>query len=236
MIHGTEKEVFVFPASFAQQRLWLLNQLEPGSTAYNMPWVIRVGGALDVGALEQTLNAIVARHESLRTTFVSEDGSPMQVIAERGAVALPVTDLRQLPEAKREAEAMRLATEEAQQTFDLASGPLMRAGLLRLGEAEHILLLIIHHVIFDEWSADVLFQKSRRSMSHSRREGRRRFPVCRSSTPITLSGNASGYKAGCSMNSSPTGSDSLVARPPCWSCRPTVRVRPCRATGAHINR
>jgi len=152
-------EVFVFPTSFAQQRLWFLDQLEPGSPLYNHPTAIRLIGALSVDALQQTLNDIVARHETLRTTFATVDEQPVQIITPTLSVPLPLIDLGELPETEREAEAQRRVREEAQRPFDLAQGPLLQASLLRLGIEEHILLLAMHHIVSDGWSAGILFQE-----------------------------------------------------------------------------
>ena len=148
-----------FPLSFAQQRLWFLDQLEPGSPFYNIPQAIRMSGAFNLQALHKSLEAIVARHESLRTTFKMADGSAVQVVAPTLNVALPMTDLSELPEVEREAEARRLATEEAQQPFDLARGPLIRASLLRLQAEEYVLLLNMHHIISDGWSMGVFVRE-----------------------------------------------------------------------------
>jgi hypothetical protein len=121
------------PLSFAQERLWFIDRLEPGSTVYNIPAAWRLGGALDEAALERALGEIVRRHEALRTTFAEVDGSPVQVIAPFGGFVLPVEDLSGLSEADREAAVRRRASEEARRTFDLSAGPLFRAALLRLG-------------------------------------------------------------------------------------------------------
>ncbi|MBA3246893.1 MAG: hypothetical protein H0T63_02280 [Pyrinomonadaceae bacterium] len=153
------QEVFVFPPSFAQQRLWFLDQLGPASPLYNHPSAIRLNGVLSVEALHQTLNGIVARHEILRTTFATVDEQPVQIITPTLGVPLPVIDLSELPETEREAEAQRLVREEAQRPFDLAQGPLLRTSLLRLGSEEHILLLALHHIISDGWSTGVFFQE-----------------------------------------------------------------------------
>jgi len=147
------------PLSFAQQRLWFLDQLEPNSPIYNIPTAVRLSGKLDVGALDATLDALVQRHESLRTTFSEHAGSPVQVIAPQVSLPLVCVDLTGLPVASREAEAMRLAMEEARKPFNLAEGPLLRATLLRLDEAEHILLLTMHHIISDGWSMGVLVRE-----------------------------------------------------------------------------
>jgi amino acid adenylation domain-containing protein len=151
-----EPDGFGLPASYAQERLWFLEQLRPGTAAYNMPAALRLRGPLDVGALEQSLGEIVRRHEALRTTFVAVEGRPFQVIAEARAVRLPVVDLAGLAEAEREAEALRLANEEAHRPLGLARDLLLRASLLRLGEREHVLLLTLHHIASDGWSMGVL--------------------------------------------------------------------------------
>ncbi|HEX7241659.1 MAG TPA: amino acid adenylation domain-containing protein, partial [Longimicrobiaceae bacterium] len=131
------------PLSFAQQRLWFIDRLQPGSPAYNMPYPLRLRGVLDVPALERSLTEIVRRHESLRTRFGTVGEEPVQVIDPAGPVAIPIHDLRALPEAAREAEVRRLATEEALRPFDLAAGPLLRTVLVRLGGAEWALLVTL---------------------------------------------------------------------------------------------
>jgi amino acid adenylation domain-containing protein len=145
------------PTSFAQERLWLIDRLEPGSAVYNIPVAWRLGGALDEAALERALGEIVRRHAALRTVFAEVDGSPVQVIAPFGGFALPVEDLSGLGEADRAAAAARRAGEEARRPFDLSAGPLFRASLLRLGSEEHVLLLSVHHIVSDGWSMGVLY-------------------------------------------------------------------------------
>ncbi|HEX8559857.1 MAG TPA: amino acid adenylation domain-containing protein [Pyrinomonadaceae bacterium] len=149
------------PLSFAQQRLWFLDRLEPESAAYNLPSALRVRGPLDAAALERSLDEIVRRHEVLRTTFAIEDGEPRQFVAPHAGLRLPLIDLSELSEPEREAEAGRLTAEEARLPFDLGAGPLLRATLLRLGEEEHALLLTMHHVVSDGWSVGVLVRELR---------------------------------------------------------------------------
>jgi amino acid adenylation domain-containing protein len=144
------------PLSFAQQRLWFLDKLEPNSAAYNLPSALRVEGPLDVAALERSLDEIIRRHEVLRTTFAIHDGEPAQLVAPHVRLRLPLIDLSELAEPDREAKARRLAREEAHKPFDLSRGPLLRATLLRLGEAEHLLLVTLHHIASDGWSVGVL--------------------------------------------------------------------------------
>jgi amino acid adenylation domain-containing protein len=147
------------PLSFAQQRLWFLDQLEPGSATYNIPAAVRLTGALNVAALERTLDEVVRRHEVLRTVFISEAGQPRQLVREHTAQALEVTDLSHLPQVEREVEAHLRASEEAQRPFDLGRGPLLRTSLLKLGTEEHVLLLTMHHIVSDGWSAGVLVRE-----------------------------------------------------------------------------
>jgi amino acid adenylation domain-containing protein len=147
------------PLSFAQERLWFLDRLEPGSTAYNVPMAWRLGGVLDQAALERSLSEIVRRHEALRTTFTAVDGSPVQVVAAFRGFALPVEDLSGWSEADREAEVRHRAAEEARRAFDLSAGPLFRAALLRVDAQDHVLLLSMHHVVSDGWSMGVFFRE-----------------------------------------------------------------------------
>src|SRR5262249_16601971 len=145
--------------SFAQEGLWFLDQMEPGNAAYNIPMAFRLVGPLDVVLLERALNEVIRRHQILRTTFPLRGEQPIQLIAPSLTVALPIVDLQTLPKTLREAEVLRLAVEEAQQTFDLNRGPLIRSTLLRLGAEEHVWLLTMHHIISDGWSMGVLFRE-----------------------------------------------------------------------------
>src|SRR5919107_315171 len=145
--------------SFAQQRLWLLQQLEPEDTSYNIRQAIRIKGGLDVGVLRRALGAIVARQEALRTTFAVMDGNPLQVIAPSLDVPLPVESLSSLPGEEREEAVQRWVREAGRERFDLERGPLFRARLLRLGEEEHLLLLSVHHAVSDGWSMGVFWRE-----------------------------------------------------------------------------
>jgi amino acid adenylation domain-containing protein len=145
------------PLSFAQQRLWFLDQLEPGSAAYNIPVALRLSGPLDVSALERSFSELVRRHEALRTTFPQVAGEPVQLISPPTPFLLAVTDLSAHPH--RDAEALRLATDEASRPFDLLRGPLLRASLLSLGQQHHVLLLTMHHIVSDGWSMQVLIRE-----------------------------------------------------------------------------
>ncbi|MCY1078721.1 non-ribosomal peptide synthetase [Archangium lansingense] len=147
------------PLSFAQQRLWFLDQLEPGSSAYNMPTALRLSGSLHVSSLQLSLSELVRRHESLRTTFKSVQDNPVQVISDVPVSLLQIVDLSGLPTDSREAEAQRLAEQEARKAFDLANGPLLRATLVRLSDSEHVLLLTMHHIVSDGWSMGVLVRE-----------------------------------------------------------------------------
>jgi amino acid adenylation domain-containing protein len=147
------------PLSFAQQRLWFLDQLDPGTAAYNVPYAVRLEGRLAVAALAAALQEVVRRHEVLRARFVKLAGGPAQVFDAPGPLALPVADLACLPAAARRRELGRLAAAEARRQFDLAGGRLLRAGLLRLGAEEHVALLTLHHVVGDAWSMNLLLRE-----------------------------------------------------------------------------
>jgi len=147
------------PLSFAQQRLWFLNQLEPGSAAYTIPAALRLKGRLETETLRRAFDEVARRHESLRTSFVVVGGQPVQLIAEAWRVELPVTDLSHLAEGEREAEVARQVGEAMQGAFDLQRGPLLRLRLLRLAEDEHVLLLMMHHIVSDGWSVGVLVRE-----------------------------------------------------------------------------
>ena len=151
--------------SFAQQRLWLLDQIEPNSTHYNNIGVFRLIGDLDVAAFAAAINEIVRRHEVLRTTVVMRDGEARQEIAPALEIAAPVVDLSGFDIEERETEARRLAGEEARRPFDLAAGPLLRVLLLDLGlrpatgEREHVVAITLHHIVSDGWSTDILVRE-----------------------------------------------------------------------------
>ena len=147
------------PLSFAQQRLWFLDQLEPGSPFYNISRAVRMQGALDVEALEEALAEIIKRHESLRTSFGADNGTPFQQIIDHEALPLTSHDLTVYPEAEREVRAELLAAEEIEQPFDLNRGPLLRARLLKLAAEDHVLVLTMHHIAADGWSIAVLFRE-----------------------------------------------------------------------------
>jgi amino acid adenylation domain-containing protein len=144
------------PVSFAQQRLWFLNQLEPESTAYNIPIALRITGELDVTALEQAFGDLIERHETLRTTFVTNNGRPEQLISAPGKFVLSITDLSHVASSEREKEAQRLTAKEAQVPFDLSNGPLLRTLLIKLSDQDHVLLLTMHHIVSDAWSMGLL--------------------------------------------------------------------------------
>ncbi|KYC42605.1 non-ribosomal peptide synthetase [Scytonema hofmannii PCC 7110] len=147
------------PLSFAQQRLWFLDQLIPNNPFYNIPLALNLTGSLNQAALEKTFNEIVQRHEALRTNVVVQSGQPVQVINPTLTIPLPVIDLRQLPQAEREIQARRLTTQEAQRPFNLSTDLLLQVKLLWLDETQYILLLTMHHIVSDGWSIGVLIQE-----------------------------------------------------------------------------
>ena len=147
------------PLSFSQEQLWFLHQLAPEEPVYNEPCTIRLKGAINVDALEKALNEIIKRHESLRTRFLTVDGQPVQVIDPPHTFNLAVVELREFPQELREAEALRLATKEAKQEFDLTTSPLLRATLMRLADFDYRLFLTFHHIVMDDVSIQSVFLK-----------------------------------------------------------------------------
>ncbi len=145
------------PLSFNQESLWFLEQLNPHSSLYNLYDAVRLHGPLDFAALQQALETIIARHETLRTTIINADGRPLQIISAHQPVELPLFDLRQCAEAEETVQ--RLLVSEAERPFDLAHGPLLRHLLIRLGEQDHILLVTMHHIVSDGWSIGVFWQE-----------------------------------------------------------------------------
>ena len=146
------------PLSFAQQRLWFLDQLEPGCH-YNMPGAVRISGPLDRAALEKSLSEIVRRHETLRTTFPLNNGEAVQVVAAPAPLTLPVTDLSKLPLRERDARLDEMLTREAHEPFDLARGPLLRVKLARQCDDAHVLLVTMHHIVSDGWALDLFLRE-----------------------------------------------------------------------------
>lgn len=152
MRRSDEKET---PLSFAQQRLWFLNQLDPVSAAYNVPGALRIQGSLNVHALTDSISSIAERHEVLRASFVERNGTPVQVVAPGAGPGFQFSDLQQISPSQRSAELERLMREEAEQPFDLRRGPCLRIHLLQLGPQEHVLLVTMHHIVSDYWSLGI---------------------------------------------------------------------------------
>jgi len=158
-IRKVERDGRELPLSYAQQRMWFLDRLVTEESFNNTPAVLRITSELNTEALEQSLNAILERHEALRTTFAEVGGRGVQVIAPELIIALPVISLEHLDAEARSVEVIRIADEEMKRPFDLSAGPLFRAKLLKLAEQEHVLLLNIHHIVFDGWSMGVLMRE-----------------------------------------------------------------------------
>ena len=220
--------------SFAQRRLWVLDQLEPGNPFYNIPAVADLHGPLDAGVLVRCFAEIVRRHESLRTTFAARGGVPWQIIAPPTAAwTLPRIDLTALPAPAARAECERLTAAEMRTPCDLARGPLLRTALLRLGADEHRLLVILHHIVSDGWS-NGLFLREMAALYEAFAAGR---PSPLPELPIQYADFAElaasmRCRASVSRSSSPGGGSALPARPRPWSCPPTGRVPPSRPSAA----
>jgi hypothetical protein len=153
------KDLSTCPLSFGQERLWILDRLQPGSAAYIIPAALRVPGAIQVPALERAINEVARRHEVLRATIRNVDGVPVQEIRPQLHVPLAVIDLSDLAGAEREERAQHLVAEEAARPFDVATGPLLRSTLIRLSETDHVLIIAVHHIVSDAWSMAVLFRE-----------------------------------------------------------------------------
>ncbi|MER7023671.1 MULTISPECIES: amino acid adenylation domain-containing protein [Streptomyces] len=158
-LRNRKKNPRTFPMSFPQQSLWFLERLAPGNAAYNIPGAFRVKGPLNVENWRRACNEVVRRHESLRTTFTESGGEPVQIVAESGSVEFDVLECGRLHGPQGEAELRELARAEFSRPFDLAAGPLWRVKFLRLGQDEHLLLLTLHHLAGDLWSASVAFEE-----------------------------------------------------------------------------
>ena len=156
---GEIVDAYVAPVSFSQQRLWMLDRMDPGRAAYAVPLALRLRGALDVAALRRALDELVARHESLRTVFRWLDGGPMQVVLPAGELPVESIDLTPVDAAGREGELLRRIADEVATPFLLERGPLARARLYRLADGEHVLLVNLHHIVTDGWSNGVLLRE-----------------------------------------------------------------------------
>ena len=147
------------PLSFAQQRLWFLDRLEPNSPFYNIPVAVRLSGDLKIQVLQQALDAIVAHHEILRTNYTNENGNPIQIINAPQSVELQIIDLQQYAQAEQETQIQKLLQQESQRPFNLASDMTLRGCLLQLAAREHVLLLVMHHIASDAWSMGILWEQ-----------------------------------------------------------------------------
>ena len=155
----TDAEVFTAPTSFAQERLWFLDQFEPNSALYNLMFQLRLKETIDIPAMQNSINMLVARHEALRTIFGTEDGRPIQIVLSHLQLAMPIENLSDLPFTERETEFTRRAQAERETAFDLTRGPLMRVRFFKMAENDYRLLILIHHIIFDGWSGGVFIRE-----------------------------------------------------------------------------
>ncbi len=158
-IQPRETDTEQLPLSWAQERLWFLNQLEGASATYNMPAAFRINGNLDINALQQALSEIVRRHEVLRTSFQTVNGTPIQVIDPEATLNINLVDLQQLEATERETVLQQQVQKEAPTPFDLESAPLIRCSLWQLDATEYVLLLNMHHIVSDGWSIGVFIQE-----------------------------------------------------------------------------
>ena len=228
------------PLSYAQERLWLLEQIGGVGTAYHMPAAVRLQGDLDVVALERSFATIVERHEGLRTRFAVVDGGPVQVIEPAGLFGLQVEDLSELPECERDASARQRMHALMQHRFDLERGPLFRATLVRLSREEHVAIVVMHHILSDGWSIGVLIREVG-ALYAAYSPGARPSPLPEPAGAVRRLCDLAARlacRARCWISRSPTGSSGWRERRRRWSCRPTGRVPRCRAIVAgllHLN-
>ena len=155
----SEASTFIFPCSFAQRRLWLIDQIRPGSGAYNIPCAVRLKGRLDIDALHRSLNEIVRRHEVLRTSFRAVDGEPCQQIHVFNDLQITSIDLMHTEVSQRERRVREIVDEETKRGFYLATGPLIRMKLIKLDADEHVLVLVMHHIVSDGWSIEIIVKE-----------------------------------------------------------------------------
>ena len=226
------------PLSFAQQRLWFIDQLAPGSPLYNIPLALRIEGLLNPGVLAGALTAVVARHEALRTLFSAREGVAEQVIQPPSELLLPVIDLGGLEPERRAAAGEELAGLESGRPFDLERGPLLRVSLLRFGAEEHAALVTMHHIVSDGWSMGVLLREVTVLYEALAAGEPCRRPAGAAGAVRGLRGVAAGVVVGarCWRGSWRTGRGSSRGCRRCWSCRRTVRVRRCRRSGGRRGR
>jgi amino acid adenylation domain-containing protein len=153
----------LFPLSYPQRMFWFLDKLEPDTPSYNLARAFRISGRLDIDALKEAFRVLLRRHDALRTCFAEIDGKLYQCVREEVGIDLVSHDLSQLPASRREPETLAIASKEAQRSFDLERPPLFRLRLVRLGSEEHVLILVMHHIITDGWSMSILFNEIARS-------------------------------------------------------------------------
>ena len=204
--------------SFAQERLWFLDQLNPHSAVYNVPLAIKLSGHIEPETLERSINEIVRRHEVLRTTFATVDGQPVPAIKAHAQVHLEIKDCSSLPPNQRQVKARSLLNEAAETPFDLSQGPLVRATLVSLSQDDHIFLVVMHHIVSDGWSLVFSFKSFPPSTRLSFAGTTLRWTNCRRSIPTTPAGSEIGYRAELSKNRSGTGRNNSAVNSQFWSC------------------
>lgn len=223
--------------SYAQRRMWFLWQLDPQGAAYNLPMAVRLHGPLDLAALQHAFDALVARHETLRTRFVADgDDVRQQVDAVAAPLQLRQDSLIHLDENACQAAIETLAEAEALAPFDLASGPLLRVRLLQLATQEHVLLLTLHHIVADGWSMNVLIDEFLRLYDAAVAGTEATLSRCRSSTATTPCGSAAGCKPASRSASWLTGRHAWATTIHRWNCHWTAPVRAGPATVARATR
>ena len=219
------------PLSFAQQRLWFVDQLEPNSAVYNIPFAIHLSGPLKQPVLERCLDEILRGHEVLRTTYPTVTGEPVQRIAPPQHLDLTIKDLGGQAGADCERELQQILAEEAVRPFDLSRDWLVRGVLVRLGPLEHMLVVTVHHIAADGGSIGIILRELAGSIPRSRPASPRHWRTHRFSTPTMRSGKELGCKGNDCSRNWPTGSRDWLDRPRSWNCRPIAPDRRCAGWG-----
>src|SRR5262245_8389066 len=224
------------PLSFTQHQVWVIDQLTPGNPAYNLPYGYRLRGPLNLTALEDSFNAIIKRHDSLRTTFAIKDGEPLQLIHPTLAIKINVTALDHLTGEERENRLQALASEESVKSFDLSCLPLIRVSLFKLGDAEHVLIINLHHVVADGLSIGLMLDELDTFIGSSLAVVIRGHPSWLCSMATLPCGNVKSSRMKPLMpNRSSSGGRSWVAGFPCWRCLVIDPDRPSSPSTAQMS-
>ena len=210
--------------SLTQEQIWVFEQITPGTAVYNIPWALHFKGHLDVKVLECSLTEIVRRHEVLRASFRAVEGCPVQVVGAVSTVMLSRIDVPEGNGADRLESVKHACEGECCRPFDLAHGPPIRFTIFRLSPVEHVLLITVHHIVFDGWSSGIFLQELAAIYDAFSKEQPSPFQLSRSSIPILLTPNGRGCRARSWRTTSPSGEENWGAALPGWPCPSTTQI------------